>query len=484
MSAAYFQFQPGYDFTATTSVIGNTTPLTTAVSVAKTQLAIPPEVGYAWYSAVFAEVTFGPRQLNVYKDDEIVLTAEVVFDDASSSVATDTDVFDRVYVDHLFHGESRVWWRFGAEFKDPGPYVYRLQASYVGHVNALDWVDVSLPGYNVSSLGYVNVREQTGKSMLTHVRVVLSTPRARYVSNGQPIWGNLSQRNFLLAKEVTRKEKLRLKSDGTRGYLIRRMRYGVEDSNVLVPIVGEIFDPTKRATYGTAFQIGYHPPIPLQVDLTYGPLQETRGQGDIQTNDANPRQAMARMLAQPDCVLEDVWVNADTDDRYLISEANIVVSLAGVPIVKQATLSLMPRNHIVYKIPVSILSFDTETDFSAADHSQVGDGCVAVNHNYTTEDELAYRDSACCGIAGATVRIFETDDYAAGRTDEYAAVASTVTMFGGQWGHTINLNPGNYTVVFEKPGLYGPDAVPIVVALPDAPVLPPVVITFDKHFEF
>ena len=486
---------------ATLTAVGGGAVIETAASVVPSPASTinliggPSNTGQ-WYTAEFSSTLFGVYQLNVYTADyaTLLLTTEAVLTRELSYLPTSpygTDPFGgpdpmaRLYVDHLFHGESRVWWRFSDNFVDPGPYVYVLQASFAGHANAIDWVNMITPTYNASYLAIVNKREPTGKNLFTHFRVLIYTPNGRYASRGYPIWGNLDEYTYKLGQEIIRKEKLRGNGVTAPGYLLRRMRYGVKHTPVLDMLTDEIYDTTKLASKGTAFEIGYHPPIACEVEVHYGPIKETRGSGDIQTNNANPRQMRIRLCAQPDIAYEDIWVHGQTDERWLVSDdMTIVASLRGVPLVREASLSKLPHGHIAYKIPVSNLSFDTPTLFGPADYPQIGTGCVPVNHNYDTEDELAYRDSACCGIAGATVKIFTAANYNAGATDDIFVVARTATTTGGQWTQTINLNAGSYVVVFEKPGMYGPDAVPITVVAPIAPVLSPPTTQFVSTFDF
>jgi len=481
-------FLDSYGLSATLTALGGGPVIEAASAVVPIPLDLAGD--FNWYGAVFTDAHIGQYQLNVYKLGVLVLAAEVgLLGPLASSPITGNatyngvDAFDMLYIDHLFHGQTRVWWSIAPEFADPGPYVFVLQASYAGHADAVDWVDVTLPQANVSYLVHVQEREQRGKDLLTHFRVVLTTAQAIYVSAGYPIWGNLPKKDHLFARELARKENLRLKNVCTEGYLLRRLRYGVRDTSVTDALTLEIDDTTKSSSWGTAFEIGYHPPTPLCIDMSLGPINATRGDGDVNTNNSNVRQLKARFLSQPDVAFEDVWVHAHTDERWLVGQVATVAAVRGVPVVRDVTMSLIPRSHIVYKIPVSPFSFEPNTA-DPASFPHIGSGCVGVSHDYPTTDAMSYMASACCGIAGATVAIFLAADYDAGVADDTNVVAKTVTTFGGQWAHTINLNPGDYVAVFEKVGAFGPDAFPFTVA--PLPVVAPAtpVSTFNSSFEF
>lgn len=483
-----FQFPSGFTLTATLTPIGGGDVVATASSVDVSNFNLGD--ASQWYGAKFPDSLIGPYQLNVYKLGVLVLTTEVALCGplanapiVPNAAYNDGDAFDRVWIDHLFHGQTHVWWRMEPAFTDPGPYIFALQASYCGHADAVDWVDITLPAANVAALTYENKREQRGKMLLTHIRVILVTARARYVSKGYPIWGNLPEKDYKLANEIARKESLRLSRISTPGYLLRKFRYGNRNLSTTDMLTGEIVDNTKSSTWGTAFDIGYHPPTPLALDMTLGPINESRGEGDINTNNSNPRSVKARFLSQPDVVFEDVWVHAHTDERYLIKPVQDVASVRGVPIVREVVMAMLPRDHIVYKIPVSPFSYELPAS-NPENISQIGNGCIPVNHDYDSEDALAYMSSDCCGVAGATVKIFLAADYNAGNTDSLYVVAETRTVFGGQWAHTVNLNPDDYVVVFEKFGEYGPDALQFTVTPPPTVTPATPTTTFTSTFDF
>lgn len=94
-----------------------------------------------------------------------------------------------------------------------------------------------------------------------------------------------------------------------------------------------------------------------------------------------------------------------------------------------------------------------------------GSGEVEVNHNYGGADNLRYvveEDGA--GIGDAVVRAYLSDDYSAGnRTTDYLR-AEVRTASDGRWQQTMMLDPNDYTLVFYKPGHYGPDVRQITVS--------------------
>jgi hypothetical protein len=85
----------------------------------------------------------------------------------------------------------------------------------------------------------------------------------------------------------------------------------------------------------------------------------------------------------------------------------------------------------------------------------VTEGKVAVDHNTGGTDNLRYTTVGGAAISGAAIRAYVAADYAAGT---YTLRARTTTTDTGRWSTPMYLDGGvPYTLVFEKPGVYGPN---------------------------
>lgn len=373
--------------------------------------------------------------------------------------------FQRLLVDHLFEGTTRVWWTLYPNFNDPQPLGFQLQAGYTSNGNALDWVDIGEQAINTYYLDDDTRHERSGKQLLTNYRVVLTTSRGRYVSGAQGIYGTLGMKDWLFARELLRKEGLRNDLVSKPGYILKRMRYGVQSAGNTDTLTNEIVDSDYRASWGTAFQVGYHPPVNAMMDFAPMNLQEQRGGADISMNNFNPADAQGRIIGFVDLVKEDVWVDATTDERWVIGDISTAAAWRGIPIAYNVALRQLAFNNIIYKIPVTNLSYDP-TDQS---HFQptVGCGSIRVDHDYPTQSNLVYQTGDCCGVDGATIMAFKMVDWNGGNRVAAAAVAISQTTTNGTWAWAMQLNPGEYMLVFEKTGEYGPDAVRLTVDVPD-----------------
>lgn len=376
--------------------------------------------------------------------------------------STESFPFRRLSVDHMVRGVTRVAWAMHRNFQDPAPHVFQLQYGHAGVSQATDWVDVGSPvvdGY----LAMDDTPRLQGKRLLSYYRVVLTTPLHTYVSPPASVYGDLDEKEWLLCREITRRETLRHRLVSHEGYLLKRIRYGVPCDRCRDELTGQVTDSYCPDCHGVGFVLGYHPPVPFVCfDISPLAINERRNgtqiPGQTQLTIAN-----ARALGFPDLSAEDVWVDAKNDQRWLIKEVQHTAEFKGIPLVRTITLALAPMSHAVYRVEVG---GEPSRDQDLPD---AGCGSVEVDHNYGGEDALAYQLEDGRGVVGATILAFVAADYAAGLRAVSAAKAATTTLANGRWSYALKLDPGNYVLVYEKRGEYGPDTHELTVA---APLLP------------
>jgi hypothetical protein len=364
--------------------------------------------------------------------------------------------FRRVSVDHMVRGVTRVWWQMDRFFRDPGPHVFQLQHSYTPLSDATDWVNVGPPVTNGYTAEDPNWRAG-GYDLLSHYRVTLTTPIAIYVSQPVGCTGELNERDWLLAREVIRKEQLRNRLVSVPGYLLKQYRYGKPCPRCRDELTQEVSDANCPVCSGTGFEVGYHPPLPLQFwDLSPEILQE---RVDTQVKGATRENAYvtARVLGFPSLYKDDIWVNEATDERWLVDTVQVIAAVRNVPIVYNVRMGLVPFNNGIYTLEVGGEPADRLPEaFKEFD----GCGDILVDHNYGGPDALAYRDGTDYAILGATVHIYKKSDFEAAHPALPAkslAVATTSTGANGRWRTVVYLDPGEYALIYEKDKLFGPD---------------------------
>ena len=389
--------------------------------------------------------------------------------------------FRRVSVDHMVRGTTRVWWQLEPTFNEPGPYVFQLQLGKTGLRDATDWVNIGAPVVN-GYLAYDPAWHESGYDLLSHYWATLTTPTNTYVSQAASCFGELNEHDWLLAREVVRKEKVRHKLVSVPGYLIKPMRFGKPCPRCRDPLTQEVTDSDCPVCNGTSFEVGYHPPLEMQCwDLSPQTITEHVDTNMRGSTRENPY-VSARVIGFPALNKNDIWVNGTSDERWLVESIQISAAIRNVPVIYQVQMGLMAFNNPVYAIEVG-----GEAAIRRVPPLPIeGCGIFAVDHNYGGPDNLAYRDGTNCAIEGAYVYVFRQSDYVAAQPatpNVSLAVASTTTAANGRWTTALKLNPGDYALLFEKLGEYGPD-IHFITVIPPLNVMraplkatPPVVIS-------
>ena len=374
--------------------------------------------------------------------------------------------FRRVSVDNLVDSQARIWWQIEPTFQEIGPYVFQLQVGSSDLDEAIDWQNVGPPitnGFTATD----PIRRERGSVLTTYYRVTLTTPNATYVSPAASVNGELNDKDWLMAREILRKEKLRHGKVSINGYLIKALRYGRPCPRCLDPMTREPTDNSCAVCLGTGFERGFHPAVPLQCwDLTPQIIDETQ---DIRLKGTSRENAyvMARVIGYPALNNYDVWVNGQTNERWLLREIKVAAAIRGVPLIYEVRMGLVPFHNGIYKLSL-------EPDDVSIWTPKIGNGCVTIDSNWCglPANALKYADANGDFIANATVDVYtkELFDSAAPVYPKWGdAVARTKTTSDGNWLNNIKLNPGRYVVVLEKKDQYGPDAVTITIPDPCAP---------------
>lgn len=376
--------------------------------------------------------------------------------------------FRRVSVDHMVRGVTRVWWQLEPQFREPGPYVFQLQYGYTPNNDSVDWKNVGAPvtnGYFALDPGW----REGGTELLTHYRVTLTTPEERYVSQPANCFGELTERDWLLAREIIRKEQLRHRLVSVPGYLLKQYRYGKPCPRCRDELTSEITDNNCVLCNGTGFEVGYHPALPLQCwDLS---PEATEEHVDAQLKGSTRENAYikARVIGFPALNKKDIWVNGSTDERWVVESIQVVAAMRNVPLVCEVQMGLVPFNNSIYALEIGGEPADRDP---RPPQAFAGCGDIVIDHNYTGPDALTYVDAAGNAVEGAVVYVFNRSDCDAAAPalpDRSLAVAQTSTVANGRWGVALNLRAGDYGVLYEKIGEYGPN-LHLITVQPPLPV--------------
>ncbi len=244
-------------------------------------------------------------------------------------------------------------WELAPGFQDPFPHVFQLQVGRTGLSTADDWEPVGLTVEN-TFFAIDDSKRLYGKTNWTHYRICLQTPVATYFSQPVNAWGNLSQRDWRLAREIKRQELLRLrKFAGQQGFLLKRRLYGPPCTECIDFQTGEVRNSNCVECLGTGFLRGYFDPIScFFVDMELIKRHEERD-GMKMRGTINDIVVPARLCAEPQVNENDVWVDEDTDHRWYFHTIQHLAEIKGVPLVVKAELRLAPFTDVIYKLNIA-----------------------------------------------------------------------------------------------------------------------------------
>ena len=139
-------------------------------------------------------------------------------------------------------------WRMRGGFNDPSPWRYRVQFALSQDG---EWVDFSPELVDViawKSPGPIRVN----KSQVLFFRLVLDTPKGHYESDARTPYGDLARDEFLIAREIMRREVLHMsKMAGVECSVYSVANYGPRCRHCLDPITGYSRDNHCKFCFGT-----------------------------------------------------------------------------------------------------------------------------------------------------------------------------------------------------------------------------------------
>lgn len=268
--------------------------------------------------------------------------------------------FKRVVAESYFPGstpgmgQTLVSWALKREFNEPGPYTFTLyrgrsvSETLAGAVVCGTAIDQPwIYDYSPQKLAYDNA---------TFYKVTLTYPGL--VTPWETDWVNdaayFNHRDWLLAREICRKENLILrKKGGTRGWLFKRRVWGDPCPRCLDKNTGQVTDASCPTCYGTSIDGGYY--LPFEYWFLRNPsARETKlvpGEGVVVAN-----LETARGLAWQGPEVGDIWVQDRHDNRFrVIPGIASIAQVRGVDLALNVPIKLLPGTDVAYTLDTSSL---------------------------------------------------------------------------------------------------------------------------------
>ena len=254
--------------------------------------------------------------------------------------------FNQVSLTYAIAGGTQVSWKLSDSYNPGALSTFTLQFSHSGASD--DWDDI-VSGVDVCMLTDLTRRLFGSLDMLANYRIKLTDPNNNVsFSPSVQVNGNANRHDFLIGREIFRKELLRLQRYvGKRGWLLKAKRFGTECAACVDQDTKDVTDSNCVICYGTGIVGGYHAGEPFWFELG---MQSNHIKIDLDHGPTEHILLDSRAVATPNLDDYDLWIREDTDERYFVRGVQVQAFLAR-PIVVVARLYKSPMDNVIYTIP-------------------------------------------------------------------------------------------------------------------------------------
>ena len=236
-------------------------------------------------------------------------------------------------------------WEVSKGLRDPGPWTFQVE---LAEGPDGPWSAIS-PVLSLTARWQDPVVRRAGKDHVFFYRLTLRTSTAVYRSSVITPYGDLGRREFLLARDVMRREYLHCKTlAGNEIDLWLVSTWGPPCTVCLDPITGNITNTNCPQCLGTGHEIPYNGPYTL-----YGLFSTTKNETSMATDGTGLRQpgnkevrAIGALMAKKN----DVVVPRKGGERYYVDDVESIVELQTIPVVQRMTVRQVPQTDIIYTL--------------------------------------------------------------------------------------------------------------------------------------
>lgn len=251
------------------------------------------------------------------------------------------DITPSYYDGHLFT------WETAPTFADPRPWTFSVETSPDGLaewkplvsdlVNLFAWHDPDKPKkYDRDLDPFYRVTMVTGSGSVYH-------------SAAKGCYGDLPKRDYLIAKEIMRKEVLMMrKSSGVVCQLWKKLKTGIKCTYCTDPITGETIDAKCTHCLGAQYEGGYTGPYEVWVEFSLRKSAKRFEEAGYGVTDAQVVES--RLIGHPFINADDVLVDKFADRRYGIQFIDSRVEVRRVPILTIIRINELIMSDPAYKL--------------------------------------------------------------------------------------------------------------------------------------
>lgn len=240
---------------------------------------------------------------------------------------------------------TRFFWDVSTALKDKGPWTFQVE---MAEGPGGPWKAIS-PLLPQSCSWKDPVVRRAGKDAVLFYRLLLSTAAATYPSAVIEPYGDLGRREFLLARDIMRRE-----------YLHSKTLVGVELDLWMVSTWGPpctvcrdaISDMITNADCPVCFGTGHAVPYngPYRMWGLFCPTKHVTEMAPDGTGLRQPMREEVRTIGALMAKKNDVIVSVDDDRHHYVDEVESIVELRTIPVVQSCTIREPALTDIVYRL--------------------------------------------------------------------------------------------------------------------------------------
>lgn len=236
-------------------------------------------------------------------------------------------------------------WEMSGGFNDPTPWEFTVQ---LGDTDDGPWKDISPKLINVVAWKDDGGKHLVGKSNVLYFRVVLRTPRGTYSSHVMQPYGDIGRRDFLLAREIIRREALRARVlAGVECDVYIRSTFGPKCTYCIDPVTGDVRNSNCPKCFGTGRYPAYFGPHRMMLSFSADAAHHKTNTNDG-THETRTFEAIA--IGNPVLKHGDVIIDRGQDKRYIIGVAGIISEVRRIPCLQRLGFDEAPLSDPVYRI--------------------------------------------------------------------------------------------------------------------------------------
>ena len=237
-------------------------------------------------------------------------------------------------------------WDISQSFSDPGPWTFTVEEG-PGHEGP--WTIISPVLTNTYAWSEVNKKRIVNKDLILFFRVIMSTSKGTYVSHVRTPYGDLDRRDYLIVREIMRREVLQQSTlAGIQALLWTRALWGPKCTECTDPFTGSIVNTNCGKCLGTGRIPPYHGPYPIWT--TFSPTKRNTENKPDGTGTVQLYTWDIRMVGFPYAKDNDIVIDIAADKRYVVDGMANLTEIRRVPVVQVLHAKELPTSDPAYML--------------------------------------------------------------------------------------------------------------------------------------